>query len=86
MPARHKEEGVWLGDWLVRQRMAHTNGNMDAARRTRLEGLGVVWGTSAEQRWEHCFALLKAFREREGGLRCACEARGGGREDRGLVE
>ena len=73
VPARHEEEGVKLGKWLSDQRTAHTNGNMDAARRTRLEELGVVWGTSAEQRWEHCFALLTAFREREG--RCEVPAR-----------
>ena len=44
VPARHEEEGLGLGEWLVTQRMAHTNGTLDAARQTRLEALGVVWG------------------------------------------
>ena len=73
VPAKHEEEGVKLGDWLSKQRTAHTNGTLDAARRTRLEALGVVWGTSFEQQWERCFALLTAFREREG--RCEVPAR-----------
>ena len=64
--ARHEEQGVKLGEWLANQRTAHTKGTLDAARRTRLEALGVVWDTSFEQRWERCFALLTAFREREG--------------------
>ena len=42
VPARHEEEGVRLGDWLMTQRKAHTNGTLDAARRTQLEALGVV--------------------------------------------
>ena len=67
VPVAHEEEGVKLGEWLVRQRHAHTNCKLDAARQTRLEALGVVWGTSAEQRWGRNFALLKAFSEREGG-------------------
>ena len=44
VPAKHEEEGVRLGGWLVTQQMAHTNGKLDAARRMRLEALGVVWG------------------------------------------
>ena len=67
--ARHEEEGVTLGDWLVKQRVAHKNGTLDAARQTQLEALGVVWGISAEQRWERNFALLKTFSEREGGCK-----------------
>ena len=31
-----------LGVWLSTQRKAHTKGTLDAARRTRLEALGVV--------------------------------------------
>ena len=42
VPARHEEEGVRLGKWLSDQRTAHTNGTLDAARRTQLEALGVV--------------------------------------------
>ena len=42
VPARHEEEGVSLGEWLVTQRAAHTNDTLGAARRTRLEALGVV--------------------------------------------
>ena len=65
--------------------MAHKNGTLDAARRAQLEALGVVWGMSAEQRWERNFALLKTFQRARGGLQCACDARGGGREARELV-
>ena len=42
VPKRHEEQGVKLGEWLVMQRRAHTKGTLDAARRTRLEALGVV--------------------------------------------
>ena len=36
VPARHEEEGVGLGEWLVTQRMAHAKCTLDAARRTQL--------------------------------------------------
>ena len=43
VPKGHEEQGAKLGEWLLTQRKTHTNGTLDAAaRRTRLEALGVV--------------------------------------------
>ena len=42
VPVTHDEQGVKLGNWLRDQRTAHKKGTLDAARRSRLEELGVV--------------------------------------------
>ena len=64
VPQKHEEQGVKLGTWLNNQRTAHSKGTLDAARRARLEALGVVWDAQ-EQQWERNFELLTAFRDRE---------------------
>ena len=69
VPAAHEEEGVKLGVWLDRQRTAHREGSLDAARQEKLKALGVVWDLPEErqhERWEHKFGLLRNFRGREG--------------------
>ena len=38
-----------FGKWLSVQRTAHKKGTLNAARRVRLEELGVVWCMSLEQ-------------------------------------
>ena len=85
VPVKHEEQGVELGVWLSMQRQAHKKGTLDATRRERLEALGVVWGTSIEQQWERKLRAAGGVPRARGGLRGACEARGGGREARGLV-
>ena len=46
VPARHEGQDVELGGWLETQRMEHKKGTLDAAKRTRLEALG-LWPTNA---------------------------------------
>jgi hypothetical protein len=66
--------------------MAFKRSAINAARRTRLEALGVVWKTPLEQQWDRGFELLTAFHEAaRGALQSAMEARGAGREARVVV-
>ena len=68
VPFKHEEQGVKLGGWLSNQRKAHAKGALDAARRARLEALGVVWDV-CEQQWDRNFTLLSSYYEREGHWR-----------------
>ena len=80
MPGKHVEEGERLGGWLGKQRKRYQARGMSEEERKakdvnasplsdeevgRLEALGVVWDVLAEQ-WERSYALLRAYREREG--------------------
>ena len=56
VPSRHEEAGVRLEAWLGGQRIAHGKGTLDAARRARLETLGVVWDVP-EKQWDDAFEL-----------------------------
>ena len=65
LPYRHEEGGEKLGKWLSNQKHVHGKGTLDAARRLRLEALGVKF-KAVELAWERNFGLLLAFRAREG--------------------
>ena len=68
VPEKHEEQGVKLRAWLRTQRLAHGKGTLDAARRARLEALGVVWDAS-EALWETQLERLREFHAREGHCR-----------------
>ena len=78
VPDRHVEEGERLGKWLSTQRKRHQARGLSEEERKaksasplsdeevgRLEALGVAWDVGAEQ-WERSYALLRAYRDREG--------------------
>ena len=78
VPRRHEEGGEQLGVWLGNQRTRYQARGLSEAERKakkasplsdeevrRLEALGVVWDVAAEE-WERKYALLAAYREREG--------------------
>lgn len=64
VPVKHTEQGVKLGTWLNNQRVAYGKRTLNAARRERLEALGVAWDVH-EAHWERGVELLTAFRDRE---------------------
>jgi superfamily II DNA or RNA helicase len=66
VPARHKENGFNLGNW-VNNRRANKN-DLSEERRQQLDELGFVWNPIAED-WEKGFLHLKAYKEREGDCR-----------------
>ena len=65
VPSKHEEQGAKLGVWLSKQRTAFKRGKLESRRVRALEAAGVVWDVLAEQ-WERSYALLRAYREREG--------------------
>ena len=66
---KHEEQGAKPGTWLNNQRTTHGKGMLHAARRARLEALGVAWGAQ-EQYWDRRFEVLMAFRDREAHCQC----------------
>ena len=77
VPARWREDGFQLGQWVGMQRASHRQGALDPQRQARLEDLpGWTWDRN-EARWEEGFASLEHFVEREGHAR----VRPGVRED-----
>ncbi|EOD28097.1 hypothetical protein EMIHUDRAFT_468761 [Emiliania huxleyi CCMP1516] len=78
VPDRYVEDGEKLGSWLQTQRKRYKARGWSEAERKRgkasamsdeeverMEALGVAWDPLAEQ-WERMFALLQAFKQREG--------------------
>ena len=65
VPSMHEEQGAKLGVWLGRQRTAFRRDMLESRRVRALEAAGVVWDVLADQ-WERSYALLRAYREREG--------------------
>ena len=69
VPQSHREDGLRLGGWVMKQRQGYREGKLDPARRARLEALpGWVWDPDAST-WEDGFAALRRFVEREGHAR-----------------
>jgi hypothetical protein len=62
----HREQGVWLGQWVSTQRADKEI--MFPERRQRLDALGFVWEVLTAQ-WEEGFRSLELFRQREGHCR-----------------
>jgi hypothetical protein len=65
VPRSHKEDGANLGTWVPRQRIEKRKGELSADKSRRLESIGMVCGPLLSQ-WEDMFALLEAYKIREG--------------------
>ena len=65
VPERYKKHPK-LGVWVNRQRMAKAEDKLIPERERRLEGLGFVWSTSKDERWEEMFRELKEFKKEHG--------------------
>jgi len=65
VPGSHIEDGMKLGEWLIRQRNQKRKRKIDKVLEQRLEDVGVVWNVLSEQ-WESHYRLLLEFRQREG--------------------
>ena len=65
VPERYKKHPK-LGVWVNRQRMAKAEDKLIPERERRLEGLGFVWSTSKDERWEEMFRKLEEFKEEHG--------------------
>jgi hypothetical protein len=63
VPAKHKENGYPLGQWIRVQRIGKDK--LSAERRQKLDQLGFVWNVLSNQ-WEEGFRHLKIYHEREG--------------------
>ena len=66
VPARHKEDGFNLGQWVSVQRRGKDS--LSQERLQRLDELGFVWDPFSEQ-WEEGFRYLKLYLDREGHCR-----------------
>jgi hypothetical protein len=76
VPETHVEEGMRLGAWLKRQRLALKAGKLNQARQDRLDALGFNWGRDAvgadlrlqwvQLQWDRTFNVLKKCSAREG--------------------
>ncbi len=65
-------KGLKIGGWIRRQRLLR-KGMTDGAKLTpeqiaRLDGIGMVWKTKPEQKWEKGYAEAKAYYEAYGNL------------------
>lgn len=60
--------GFKLGLWVSNLRIVKAKGGLKPDQISRLDSLGFSWDPHKEQ-WEHSFAALKQFREREGHCR-----------------
>ena len=69
VPASNVKDGFRLGDWVGRQRIGHTLGQLTLDREDRLEALpGWTWDALTDQ-WEEGFRFLRLFVNREGHAR-----------------
>jgi superfamily II DNA or RNA helicase len=66
VPQTHKENGLWIGNWVRTQRLQREQ--MPADRLKRLNALGFKWEIYSEQ-WEKAFEALVCFKKREGHTR-----------------
>jgi hypothetical protein len=72
---RHTEGNFPLGQWTSVQRA--NKSKMSLERRSRLDGIGFVWG-ALQSDWEEGFCCLKEYRDREGHCRVSQRHREGG--------
>jgi uncharacterized membrane protein len=68
VPRNYKEDGLNLGTWLSKQRLAKKEGIIDPVEQMRLEKLGIVWNTFSQQ-WDEKYNLLLQYKQREGNCR-----------------
>ena len=66
VPHAYKDNGRWLGGWVLAQRQRKNMLSED--RRCRLDNLGFVWD-AIEAEWEEGFSYLTIYEKREGHCR-----------------
>lgn len=59
-------EGIRLGTWIQRQRLAYKQGKLSAERKEKLEAAGMVW--SEKDRWTSCYQAVEAYYRKNGTL------------------
>ena len=62
------DDGYRLGQWVVAQRTAYSNGNLSSSRIMRLEQIGMDWNTAHERLWEEGFAKAKQYADVYGSI------------------
>lgn len=68
VPKRYAtDDGLYLGCWLQRQRVLHSEDKLPEARALQLEAAGVVWETAALY-WEEGYRHARAYYEEHGNL------------------
>ena len=61
-------KGVWLGNWLIRQRNDYRYGRLSAERIEKLESIGFSWKDKYERQWEEQYNKAKVFYQENGHL------------------
>lgn len=59
------KDGLKLGAWLVRQKLAYRKGNLSEERIRQLEHLHIKWNTQQDN-WDEMYAVLKAYYDKNG--------------------
>jgi superfamily II DNA or RNA helicase len=67
-PQKYIEEGMTLGNWVMKQREFRNKGKLDPERIKCLDSIGFSWDPLAED-WENGFSALQKFKSREGHCR-----------------
>jgi superfamily II DNA or RNA helicase len=68
VPFAHREEELWLGAWISKQRGAHGKGTLSPERIADLDLLGMVWDPFDEA-FQQNLAALRTYVAREGRAR-----------------
>jgi hypothetical protein len=66
VPAKYKENGFPLGQWVITQRSCADT--ISEERRKQLDNIGFIWDPR-EMDWEEGFSHLRSYRDREGHCR-----------------
>lgn len=64
----YNENGVYLGRWLVKQKMLYRNGKISEERKKMLENLNLDFRDNSDIIWEQRYLLAKAYYEYYGNL------------------
>ncbi|MFH8407593.1 Helicase associated domain protein [Streptomyces sp. NPDC018019] len=59
--------GLKLGEWLARQRVTESKGNLLPSRKERLDALGIAWAPKAED-WQRNYAAAQTYYQDHGHL------------------
>ncbi|MCD7744937.1 MAG: Helicase associated domain protein [Lachnospiraceae bacterium] len=72
VPCRYiTPDGYALGNWIANQRRIRKGqipGSLSEERIRRLDSIGMVWESEADQKWERYYAAAKRYREKYGDL------------------
>lgn len=62
VPAKYKtQSGIALGTWLASQRKAYQKGTLQPEQIQRLDTIGMIWGKTNEESWQHNYAAAKQY-------------------------